>query len=423
MRFVNKLIITLSLLLLSGCGKDRPTAEKLLVFWHTQSDRKAKVLREIIRDYNASGPAIRVKEEFLGDYDTIYRKTLTSLMAGRPPDLAVAYESMVAEYMRYDAVVDLTPYLEEEARVSDIKEDIYPVFLESNRFQAFGGKLLSMPFTKSVLMLYYNVDMLEKIGRTTPPATWDEFLDACRKIKQQTGRSAYAFSRDASTFDAFVFSFGGEVYDPKSRRPLFDQAETLDVLKLHRDLFEAGLAHEVAYLTYDDRNDFAQARAAFFIRSSTSRPYVAELVKDKFRWDMAVIPRSKRLKQPRTVLFGANICMFKSNPARQKAAWNFIKYFISKEVTAKWSAHTGYLPVRKSALATATIKSFLTRHVANCRAIDAIIYARPEPNVRGWQEVRSVIERAISQVITGRSSPEQAAKKLQTDAQRILDSK
>jgi multiple sugar transport system substrate-binding protein len=405
---------------LSGCSKDRPAAEKPLVFWHSQSDKKADALREIIRDYNATNPPLQVCEEFVGDYDTLYRKTMTALLAKQPPDLAQAYESMVAEYMKYQAVTDLAGYLDNEAKTSDILTDLYPEFVESNRYPAFGNQTLTMPFTKSILMLYYNTEMLKEIGRDQPPATWKDFLAVCRQLKQKKGIVPLAFARDASSFDGLVYSFGGEVYDPATRQPLLDKPGSIAALTLLDDLFRNNLAREIAYGTYDDRNDFVQKRAAFFIRSSTSRPYVNALIKDKFRWSMAVIPHAEEVKTPRTVLFGANICVFKSTPARQLAAWKFINYFLSKDITAKWASRTGYLPVRKSALQVSALKKMLAAHPANRQTLDAIPFARPEPSVRGWQEIRSLVEKAMSEVIGKRQTPSQAGAWLQKEARRAL---
>ncbi|MFH1024022.1 MAG: ABC transporter substrate-binding protein [Planctomycetota bacterium] len=388
------------------------------MFWHTQADKNGKALREIIEAFNATKPARPVREEYIGDYDALFRKTMTSLAARRPPDLVVAYESMVAEYMKHEAVADLGPLLSGEGKA--FAEDIFPAFLESNRFGAFGGKLLSFPFTKSALMLYYNADLLDAVGRKTPPATWEEFLAVSRLLKEKMKAAPYAFSRDASTFDAMVYSFGSEVYDPVAGKSLFGgPGGGMRALSLLGSLFKDGLAREIAYNTYDDRADFGQGRAAFFIRSSTSRPYVADLVKGKFRWDMAVIPQ-EAAENPRTVLFGANICLFKSDSSREKAAWAFVKYFISRDVTARWAVKTGYLPVRKSSLETPEIAAFVAEHPANRRAFDAIPFARPEPNVRGWQEVRPAIEKAIADVIGGRKTPEAAAKALSEEADRIL---
>jgi multiple sugar transport system substrate-binding protein len=143
-------------------------------------------------------------------------------------------------------------------------------------------------------------------------------------------------------------------------------------------------------------------------------------IKNKFPWAMSVIPQSKENPTPRTVLFGANVCVFKNTDARQKAAWKFIEYFVSKDVTAFWATRTGYLPVRKSAIEVPLLKEFLKKHSATQQTVDAIPYAYPEPSVRGWQEVRSAIERIISDIIAKRQTPEQSAQTLQEDATHIL---
>jgi ABC-type glycerol-3-phosphate transport system substrate-binding protein len=418
---MKKIFLTILMLstMIGGCGKDKVAQEQQeLVFWHVMSDQKGTALREIIDDYNATNPKMKIRAEYVGDYDTLYRKTMAALLAKRPPDLAMAYSNMVTEYMKYQAVTDLGPYLAAEPK-QDI-DDFYPVFLEDSRFAAFDNKLLSMPFTKSILLFYYNVDMLKEVGFNTPPATWDEFIKICKAIKAKRNISPLAFARDASTFDGLVFSFDGEVYDSKTKKPLFDQPATLQALTLLRDLFEQGLAHETAYGTYDDRNDFVSEQAAFFIRSSTSRPYVKELVGKKFNWNATVLPHGKDMKQPKTVLFGPNLCVFKKDSEREQAAWNFVRYFTSPKVSAKWTLKSGYLPVRKSALKEPMVQAFLDEHPANRETINVIPWASPEPSVRGWQEVRSLLDKIAGQVISKNQTPEQAAKDLQDQASEIL---
>jgi len=50
---------------------------------------------------------------------------------------------------------------------------------------------------------------------------------------------------------------------------------------------------------------------------------------------------------------GTDIIMFSTAKEDEKrAAWEFMKYLISPEVTAYWAVNTGYLPVRRSALQT-----------------------------------------------------------------------
>lgn len=50
----------------------------------------------------------------------------------------------------------------------------------------------------------------------------------------------------------------------------------------------------------------------------------------------------------RKVPAGGNFLMcFSKDPAKQKAAWEFIKYLESNDALTKWSTGTGYLPPRK----------------------------------------------------------------------------
>ena len=61
--------------------------------------------------------------------------------------------------------------------------DIFPQFIKANRFRQYNNKLLSFPFTKSVLMMYYNKGLLKDIGYDRRPETWSEFVEMCRTVR------------------------------------------------------------------------------------------------------------------------------------------------------------------------------------------------------------------------------------------------
>lgn len=422
------IVATLTLLANLGCRDNASTTSSTstasagaaiqpIVFWHTQSDKRAEVLLQIADRFNATHPTTPIRCEYVGSYDALLRKTLTSLIAKHPPDLAVAYPNMVTQYMKYDAVVDLTPMISADA---DMMRDIFPSMIADNRYEEFGDAMLSVPFTKSVLLMYTNTTLLKKLGYTTPPKTWDEFLTIARAARKTLNLPVISYARDASTFDGLVFSFGGDVYDPKAKRSLFDKQPTINVLTMLQTLFKENLAIECAYGTYDDRSDFCAQRCLFFIRSSTSRPYVAMQVKDAFEWDASPLPTSHADRPPTSVLFGANICVFKSTPARQQAAWEFVRFFTSTAVTTEWAGKVGYLPVRQSALQTPHAQAFLAKDRTAGRTIEAIAVAQSEPKASGWQEIRYLMERASAQATTTRRDPADIARELQRRAEGIL---
>lgn len=396
--------------------------EEQLIFWHTQTQVNQKLLTEIVDAYNATNPPMKVVLQFAGNYTDMYRKLKLSIGTKDVPDMIVAYESMIAEYAAADAVVPLDEYINDE-KIGLSKEslaDFFPSILESNRYPQLGNKYYTFPFTKSVLMMYYNADMLKKAGIEKAPETWDEFAAACKAVKAKLKKEGYAISTDASTLSAFIFSFGGKVISDDGKKTLYDSPEGVAAFSLIYDLCKAGGAYQVDRESYGDSRDFSVERCAFFIRSSTNRPYVENDVKDKFNWDMAMIPRGKDAK-PATVLFGANIAIMKKTQERQRAAWAFIKYFSSTEVTAKWSTGTGYLPVRKSAAETETVKKFFEQNPRNRRAFDALEFAKTEPGVRGWQAVRTQAELAVSKAIGGRTKPDAIAKDLADKANKLLE--
>jgi len=405
----------------AGCG-DKAPPQGELIFWHMQSQDNAVLLQQIVDDYNAADPPMKVSLRYVGGYTDLFRKVRATIATNKmPPDLVVAYESMVAEYIELGAAVALDDYIadpEVGLPPADLA-DIFPGILAGNRYPTYGNLYYTFPFTKSVLMMYYNRDMLRQAGLSgEPPVTWSEFKEACKAVRA-AGRQGYALSVDASTVDAMVMSFGGELLDEANRRALFDSPASLAAFRLIHDMARDGLCYQIDTRSYGDRKDFASGLCAFMIRSSTTRPYIEKDIEDRFDWDMAIIPHAEGV-DPVTVLFGANIAVLRTTPERQRAAWRFVRYFSSSEVTARWAMGTGYLPVRASAAKTPAVRAFFEERARNRRAFDALAHARTEPGVAGWQAVRTEIELAEADAVRNRIPPKEIAEKLSREANIAL---
>jgi multiple sugar transport system substrate-binding protein len=402
----------------SGSG-GQASGAAALDFWHTRRQSDQKALEAIVADFNTANPDVTITPQYQGDYPDLFRKVTASIQTQQIPSLAVAYESMIADYMAADILVPLDPFLQHEKHGMSAASltDIFPAYLETNRFPQFNDQLLSFPFTKSNLMLYYNREKLARAGFKAPPATWDDLIAQCRAIKKQTGKPAWAFDLDPSTFDGIIFSYGGELLSTDRKQTRFASPGAVKAFHLIDRLFREDLAYQV---NPDDlNNEFASGNAAFIARSSTGRPTLERLIANKFNWDMAILPHGPGVK-PVTVMYGANICVFKSTPERELGAWRFIQYFTSTPVTARWATQTGYLPVRKSAASDAAVKKLFAENPRARRAFDALPYARPEPNIAGWQEVRDLINEAVTSIINEQATPDTAARTLKQKADGVI---
>ena len=386
-----------------GCSRQeegfRPINPDAAVFWSRQITGSAELLRAMAGEFNAAWDGLPIKVEHTGNYSDIFRKVSASIRARSLPAMAVAYESMTAEYIAAGAVTRLDPYVNDPdiGFTQEDLDDFFPAVLDMNRFEEHGGAMYSFPFAKSVLMLYYNRRVLRAAGFEAPPATWDEFLDQCRKVTAQTGNPAYALNVDCSTVDGMIFSMGGEVI--RGRETLYDAPEALRVFGLIETLAKEKLAYQITPGTYDDQVAFANDKVAFALRTSSGREDMRELMGDPDAWGMAAIPQADPA-QPATVLYGPNICVFDTTPEQARAAWAFVKHFTSPESVVRWSLGTGYLPIRKSAANHPDMQASWAEWKDNRAAFDCLSYAKPEPNVKGWQQVRDEVARVETEILS-----------------------
>ena len=389
-----------------------------LEFWHTRRGKQEEALKSLCQEYESKNPQVHLEPTYQGNYGDLNKKIRASIQAKSVPALAVAYESHVTEYMANDVVRPLDDLVKDpelglsEADLADIPEQ----YLASNRYKQFNNQLLSFPFTKSNLVLYYNKTLLKKAGFDNPPATWDEFEKQAAAVTRLNGKPAYACNPDPSTLDGIIYSFGGEVIDEAGASTKFDQPAAVKAFEL---LGRMAKAKTLIEGTGDDTGGlFASQGAAFVLDSSSGRKNVEDGVAGKFDWDVAVIPHAADVK-PVTVMYGPNICIFKATPEQEKEAWKFVKWFTSPEITARWAQATGYLPVRKSAVDQSDMKAFYEQNPRAKHILDILPLAKGEPNVVGWQEVRDQLATAARAVISG-ADPAATAADLKKKADQTL---
>jgi ABC-type glycerol-3-phosphate transport system substrate-binding protein len=399
----------------------KPINEQAAVYWDRQTTETAELIRAIGDDFNAQHPGkLPVKIEHTGGYTEIFQKVVASIQAGSLPSMAVAYQSMTAEYIQAGAVASFEQFINDPSNglsPSDL-EDFFPVVLETNRYPDAGNKMYSFPFCKSALMMYFNKRVLSSAGIEAPPRTWNEFVKQCRQIKDKTGKFAYAVSADCSMVTGMIFSLGGDVVS--GRTTLFDSPASIQAFEIIETLAREKLAYQIPPNTYDDESAFAHDDIAFAFRSSSGRTSIKAVMGDaQDAWGMAIIPQGDP-EHPTTVLFGPNICIFNTTSEQQKVAWDFVKYFTSPEVSVRWALGSGYLPFRKSAANDPNMKKFWDEWPYNRAAYDCLPYSKTEPNLVGWQEVRSLVEKAETQILSGVKTAREAVAELKANADAAL---
>lgn len=104
------------------------------------------------------------------------------------------------------------------------------------------GKRISIPMNNEPWFLHLRKDLFEEVGVKLPLATFDQMLDAFKKVNK-ADKNFFAFDGQMTEADwtgnclQFMWAFGGRLFD-KAGNPTIDTPENLKGLTAYTDLFK-----------------------------------------------------------------------------------------------------------------------------------------------------------------------------------------
>lgn len=329
-------------------------------FWHAMSGPHEEAINKFTEVFNSQHENITVKPVNQGGYDDLEQKIMAAAKAGNLPDLAQAVTNVVPEYIANDFIVPLNDFMEDpEIGLSDEElNDYIEIFRESSTWD---GTYYSLPFSKSTRVLYVNQTILDE-HELDIPKTWDELREAAETI---TGDGVVGMGFENSyeaEFQGILEQLGGVYIDEETAEAHFASEEGIEAMTFIKDMIDEGIARLAGEDDYMS-NPFGRGDVAMYIGSSAGIPHVESAMEDGYEWTTAPIPAVDG--KYATTFAGNDIVMFNQNEeAEQKAAWEFMKYLTSPEVTAEWSMLSGYLPVRYSAEESEEYQKFVKENPA-----------------------------------------------------------
>lgn len=380
-------------------------SNQTIVFWHNHTRARQEALEAIVQAFNQTNTHnITVSQETQGNYEDIFRKMLGLLNTSDVPDLVVAYQNQSATYQLSQALIDMTSLVNSPTwgLTEAEQRDFFPAFLQQDVFSFFDNARLGIAPNRSVEVMYYNLDWLNELGYTTPPATPEQFRTmACKAAKNPfskataTGSMGYQLSIDASRLASWTFAFGGDMFDQQTGMYTYNSKATQKAMAFLQELAKAECATAVTE-PGGDAADFSTGRLLFTVASTSGLPFYKAAVEAgaQFAWGVAALPHTTA--DPVINVYGASVSMPKTTPERELATWLFIKYLISPEVQATWSRASNYFPVRQSA--AVRLQDYLQQNTVYQTAFNLLKYTKPEPPMPGYDFVRTMAEEAMAAI-------------------------
>ena len=394
-----------------------------VVFWHAMGGDKEEVLVALANKFMDENPNIKINLQFQGNYRELFEKLMGAAKANQLPTMTQIYCNRLSWYVDKGLVEDLVPYMENESvgLSKDELEDYPDLFLDDGKWD---NKQYAMPFNKSQMVLYYNVDMFKEAGLDVP-TNWDQWREAAEKLTKDTDGDGepdvygIVFANNISTDIApWLKQAGGMTMSEETNELFFDTPETKEAVEFLNGLIQA----KVARLAGEDKYanvPLSQGRAAMCVASTSA---IANLEKDTpedIKWFAAPLPGHKTNEQ---LYYGTNVAVYNSGTPEEKlAAWLFIKFLTSPENTAYLAQNTGYLPVRKSAREIEGYKKYLEENPVKAVGLESFDIGFQGTRNIGGINALDVLGEELDLVFAGEKSVDEALKDAQERGAKALE--
>lgn len=421
--------LILALILLLGMVPGVFAEEKieLTLFYPVNVDGPlVALLEKLCEDFTAENPSIVIKPIYTGNYDDNIIKLQTAFEAGDQPDMVINLGtnrfSMV--YSDYALCLD-------ELIARDGGDEYINDFVESFMIDSYvDGKIYSIPFQRSVNILYYNKDMFAAAGLDpeVAPSTWDELVEYAQKLtlRDENGNvTQWGVALGLSTGSAqWTFTGlalqnsldGSGLATDDGKAVLFNTAENIEALQFVLDLQQKHKVMQEGIIANGDLPTMFKEGTVAMIENSTGG--MTSIAASGVNFGVAMLPGPRRNGAPTG---GGNIYICNGIPeAHQEAAWKFIRFVTDPERVAQWSVDTGYVATRYSAMETQTFKNYLEIRPQAAIGMEALKYAAPELTVFDCAKIWRIFNDYVQAAIIGEMSPTDAMNAAQQEATSAL---
>ncbi|NNU37993.1 extracellular solute-binding protein [Rhizobium sophorae] len=316
-------------------------------FWYGNTGAAEKAIQDQCAAFNAAQSGHHVTCVGQGSYEVSMQKAIAAFRAKNHPVLIQFFDAGTLDLMLSDAVVPVQDVLPE------VKWDNYIAGARAY-YETSGGKLFAQPYNASTLLFYTNKTELEKAGITKTPTTWEEIIEAARKLKASGHECPFVTDGDTwRVLEQFSARHGLPIasehngYDGLDAEYVFNTTFGAKHLQNLVDWRKEGL---VKLGTDTKAGNFTAAfntgECAMMENSSGSYTASAKAFDGKYQITVGMAPMYEGHERHNTLVGGASIYIMKGHDkAEVEGAKAFLDFLRRPEQQMFLTAATGYVPV------------------------------------------------------------------------------
>ncbi len=384
-----------------------------------------KVIPAFTAKMKAEGKDVTVKlNQFGGEDEQLTQQLALDFSTGAGPDVSGFDGFLIPSFVQGGLLKSL-----EEVAGADVNawEGWSHISDGTKALMSYQGKPYGIALGTDARMIFVRKDLFQKAGldaATWQPKSWDELLDAARKIKAAAPDSfplqlnAGVSMGEATTMQGYwmaLLGTGEQVTDDAGKYIVSSQG-ILDTLKLYKTIYvDDKLGDQRAQLLADGRNrtfaNFRDGKTAMLVEGdwfyrSVTAPDAEFAVADRdnvMTWKkMPAAQPGKGLRgQDFVTMSGGTGFVINPHTDTPKESWELLSFMNSQEQLTAFQEIQPAIRIRNDV--TIPNSPFLTE---TAEVLLPITTARP--NDANYNKVSTEIQRMTESVVSGELSPEDA---------------
>ncbi|MDQ0458214.1 ABC transporter substrate-binding protein [Rhizobium paknamense] len=373
-------------------------------------DKPEQPAWNLAREFEKKEPGIKVEYRLI-PFEDVVSEAMRAYSTGQAPDIIAIDNPEHALFASRGAFLDLTDRIAKSTVIK--KENYFPGPLASVTWK---DKLYGVPKATNTIALYYNADMFRAKGLDPdkPPQTWDELLDAARKLSDPA-KNVYglAFSAKASEEGTFQFLPWAQMAGGSYKH--INSEGAVKALTVWKTLMDEKLASPDSLTRgqWDSTGTFNSGNAAMAI----SGPWELNRMSSeaKFDWRVTLLPVPQPGAERSSAMGDFNWAIFASTKHPDEA-FKALEYFASQD--DKMFEKYGQLPARSDI----TLPPTGNEHKDAALKVfqDQLKYAQPRGPHPQWPKISKAIQDAIQATLTGQMSAKDALDQAQKKIDAVL---
>jgi len=420
------LLIISSCSLFFTCARNEAKSNYLLTYWSSTNPYEIDLAKELVAEWNSAHPDSMVELQPLPEGRS-GEEVLIIAAAGRTtPDICSNVPPIIVPLLAKAKVLVPVDQFEDGRQfiAQRLPEDLL------NTFVAMDSMLYQIPWKGNPIMVEYNLGILKSVGFENLPTTWSEWNELAELVSGDIdgdGREDRWMcdiniisewrQRLFDFYPFFIAASGGQTILKNNSEINFDTDVSREIFEFYALGFREGWYANSIWIG----DQFLQGRMAAHITGPWNISHTERFKPEGFEYAFGPIPVPDHFEGDHYTFGDPKSIGIFSTTKHPEAAWEFVKFLISRQSDLRLLQICGQLPLRKELVNDPLYATYFEENPMMEQFAELVPYTRGFDQNPALQEVFDAInEQFDAACIQGRRTPTEAIKRAVKRSKNVL---